>query len=473
LDQGGVMQGWLNPEARMQWQSPKPEPQASQADATPVITSPAADPKRFIAALARDQVCLDIKNIDFCFLAALHLRAQRSALASFEEDMLIDIFEQVCELVEPGAENTRKRATAAIQRLRQQRLFARVDSAGIVRTGEYALTRLAAAVVDYFLADEVLTRESLTLLTGTLRAQLLDILSCARRAVTQQDWQASVCSPLQVTVTDLIAGIDRRQRGLDTQQQGIQARIAQLLSAQWFSAIDQCQELLEETSLTLRELQDILLREAIHLLALLQDIQTEAEHAENTVAQENAQRLIEHIDRIGLWGTQRLKAWSEYYQYVHRYLQDVVRLDPERALSQRLRDQLASWPAQPFHLVVACAPAIRLLRPMARPAADLSPGMRPSAMRDQEPAWIEPEDEPLDIAVLVATALGAGACTLAQVTEHILADLPQDKHYLAAGRIAEELARQVKVCGTHERPWVAVSDGLELEDWSVTKERPP
>lgn len=452
---------------------PKPESQALHAEAALAMPAPAADPNRSIVSLAQDRACLDIKTIDLCFLAALRLRAQCEALASFEEDMLIDIFEQACELVEPGAENTRKRAAAAIQRLRQQRLFARVDSAGIVRTGEYALTRLAVEVVDFFLADEVLTRESLTLLTGTLRAQLLEILSCARRAVSQEDWQARVCSPLQVTVTDLIDGIDRRQRGLDTQQQEIQTRIAQLLSVQWFSAIDQCQELLEETSLTLRELQDILLRETNHLVALLQDIQAEAEHAENAVAQENAQRLIGHIDRIGLWGTQRLKSWSEYYQYVQRYLQDVVRLDPDRALSQRLRDQLASWPAHPFHLVVACAPAIRLLRPMARHTEDLPPVMRPRAERDQEPAWIEPEDEPLDIAVLVAAALGAGACTLAQVTGHILPGLPQDMHYLAAGRIAEELARQVKVRCAHERPWVEVSDCLELEDWSLTRDTPP
>lgn len=37
----------------------------------------------------------------------------------------------------------RKRATHAIGRLRDQRMLARVDGAGIVRAGEYALTRLA------------------------------------------------------------------------------------------------------------------------------------------------------------------------------------------------------------------------------------------------------------------------------------------------------------------------------------------
>jgi chromosome partition protein MukF len=135
------------------------------------------DPNRLIAGLARDGISLDLKTVDLCFLAALYVRADRAALASFEEAQLVDMFEQVLEVVEPGADSPRKRATHSIQRLREQRMLARVDGAGLVKAGEYTLTRLAAAVVDYFLADEALTRESLTLLTGTLRAQLAQILS--------------------------------------------------------------------------------------------------------------------------------------------------------------------------------------------------------------------------------------------------------------------------------------------------------
>lgn len=57
------------------------------------------------------------------------------------------MFEQVCDVVEPGAANPRKRATRAIPPLRELRMLARVDGAGIVRAGDYALTTLAAAVV--------------------------------------------------------------------------------------------------------------------------------------------------------------------------------------------------------------------------------------------------------------------------------------------------------------------------------------
>jgi len=148
-----------------------------------MTTSPTStDPSRVIASLARDQVNLELKTVDLCFLAGLYLKADKAALTSFEEDVLIDMFEQVCDVVEPGAENPRKRATHAIQRLREQRMLARVDAAGLVRAGDYALTTLAAALVQYFLADEALTRESLTLLTGTLSAQLAEVLAAAKKA---------------------------------------------------------------------------------------------------------------------------------------------------------------------------------------------------------------------------------------------------------------------------------------------------
>ena len=428
--------------------------------------SSATDPSRLIAALARDRIALDLKTIDLCFLAGLYLRADKAALASFEEDALVDMFEQICDVVDPGAENPRKRATHAIQRLREQRMLARVDGAGIVRAGEYALTRLAAAVVEYFLADEALTRESLTLLTGILRAQLAEVLAAARRADSDDAWRRAVVGPLRVTVGDLVQGIERRQRGLDSQQEEVQAEIAKLLQADWFDAVERCQTLLDTTTDTLRELNEVLLRDTHHFVALLQEIQSLASTAGNTDSEEAVQRVIEHVDRIAAWGAARQRAWSDYYQYVHRYLRDVVRLDPDRALSQRLRDQLAGWTARSFFLLVAHAPSIRLLRPLEarveRPAVT-----RPRAERDVAPTLVAAEDTLAQLEALVRAALAEGAVDLVDVTARVLRVLPPESHFAAAGRIADALARIVRVRSAHERPWRAVVDRLEIEDWSV------
>lgn len=429
-----------------------------------------SDPSRLIAALARDQIHLDLKTVDLCFLAGLYLRADCAALASFEEDLLVDQFEQACELVDPGAENPRKRAAYAIQRLRDQRMLARVDGAGIVRAGEYALTRLAAAVVEYYLADETLTRESLTLLTSTLRAQLVEILAAARHAEGDERWRQAVVGPLRITVSDLVQGIERRQRGLDAQQEEVQREIAALLQADWFGAVERCQALLDATTETLRELNEVLLRDAHHFVALLQDLQSLAASAGNPDAEEAAQRVIEHVDRIAAWGAARQNAWSDYYQYVHRFLRDVVRLDPDRALSQRLRDQLAGWTAQPFFLWVAHAPSIRLLRPLEarveRPAVT-----RPRADREAPPSLVAPENALAALETLVRSALAEGAADLVDLTARVLSDLPPEIHYAAAGRVADVLVRIARVRSERERPWRPVQDKLEIEDWSIPPDR--
>ena len=425
------------------------------------------DPSRLIAALARDNVSLSLSTSDLCFLVGLYLRADRAALASFEEDVLIDMFEQTCDVVDPAADNPRKRATHAIQRLREQRMLARVDGAGIVRAGEYALTRLAAAVVEYFLADEALSRESLTLLTGTLRAQLAQVLAAARKAKTDEEWRMQVVAPLRVTVGDLVQGIERRQRGLDSQQEEVQAEIAKLLQADWFGAVDQCQMLLDTTTGTLRELNEVLLGDAHHFVALLQDVQTLASEAARAEAEEAVQRVIEHVDRISAWGSARQRAWSEYYQHVHRYLRDVVRLDPERALSQRLRDQVAGWTSHPFFFAIAHEASIRLMRPLEgrieRPTIT-----RERTDRDLDLDWVDSEDRLAELEARVRAVLAEGVSELSAVTARVLESLPATFQYIAAGRIAHIVARLVRVRSEHERPWRRVRDDLEIEEWNVT-----
>src|SRR5690606_31548364 len=104
--------------------------------------------------------------------------------------------------------------------------------------------------------------ESLTVLTKTLSATLDGIAEVALGgAADAVDWAGGVVGPLEISVADLLDGILRRQRGLDQQQQAFQQDIGNLLRADWFGAIDQCQELLDTTARTLRELNEMLLRD--------------------------------------------------------------------------------------------------------------------------------------------------------------------------------------------------------------------
>ncbi|HHH29127.1 MAG TPA: condensin subunit MukF, partial [Polyangiaceae bacterium] len=204
----------------------------------------------------------------------------------------------------------------------------------------------------------------------------------------------------------------------------------------------------------------------------IQALAGEAEHLEAEEAEEAVQRVIEHVDRIAAWGGARQRAWSEYYQYVHRYLRDVVRLDPDRALSQRLRDQIAGWASTPFHLIVAAAPSIRLLRPLES-RVERPPVTRPRRDREAAPDLVEPRDVGLAIEALVAEALAAGATSLIDVTAWVLPNFPADSHYAITGRVADEVARMSRARSAHERPWRPVEPRLEVEDWDLPTEGAP
>jgi chromosome partition protein MukF len=420
-----------------------------------------------VAVVAERRLSLELGTVDVCFLVALYVRAEGANLTSFTEAQLEDVFAQASAVAQPGADQVKRRATHAIQRLRDQRMLARVDGQGVVRTGEFALSRLATGIVEFFLEEDVLTRESLVLLTGSLRAAIAGVLEAARAAHRPEAWRDGVTGPLRVTVSELIAGIERRQRGLDLQQESFQAEIRKLLEADWFGAIERCQALLESTSATLRELNEVLLHDSSLLLALLHDIEELAVTAGEVEAEAAAHRLIDQVDRIAAWGAARQRAWSEYFQYVHRYLRDVVRLDPTRALTQRLREQLAGN-GRRFALAYASAPPLRILRaaPVVR---DRPPVVRPRAAWDKEPVADEGEDPQVALDAKVQRALDGGARALSAVTTEVTAELPGPERYVEAGRVASTVARLAKATAEVERPWVAVAEELEIEDWELAR----
>jgi chromosome partition protein MukF len=429
------------------------------------------EPSRVLAGLAQRRPSLALDTLDLGFLVALHLRAQHAAstaAVSFGESALEEVFDQVCDAVEPAAEQRKKRATYAIARMREQRLLSRVDGAGVVRSGEYALTRLATGIVEFFLEEDVLTRESLTLLAASLRGTLGEILLAARGAATPEAWAARVEAPLRITAAELVAGIERRQRGLDLQQEEFQAEIRRLLEADWFGAISRCQGLLESTSATLRELGEILLRDTSSLLAVLHDIEELALAAGSEPALAAVQRVIEQVDRIAAWGGSRQRAWSEYFQYVHRYLRDVVRLDPTRALTQRLRDQLAGTAGKPYVLALAGAAPIKLLRTVT-PPVERPPVVRPKAPRDREPAADAGVDPQQVLEERVQGALDRGASDLSTVTAEVTAEVESPDRFAMAGRVAHTAAQLARAKAARERPWVQIRQDMVIEDWQLSR----
>lgn len=492
------------------------------------------DVTRTLLGFVERRLRLELSTLEIAFLGLLRLRGSEASVATFTEDQLFDAFEHACHVVDPGAENVRTRASHALRRLREQQFLLRVDAAGVVRAGEYALSRLALGVIDFYLEEQVLSRDTLSPITAALAATLSELSSKVKglskanvppSELTSQ-WSA-VVGTLDVTCRELLVAIERRQLGLDHQQEAFQKEIAALLSADWFGSIEHCQSLLDTSAAALSELNEVLMRDAQHLHALLADLvqllseysflerthdsapaatsdETSAEfavsseHLDETsslgatdvrpdvesplddaasetdevtlqlrILADRAVRaavaVADQVDRIATWGAARQKAWTDYYDYVHRYLRDVVRLDPSRALSQRLRQQLLEHGVRPFALAVATDGGMRVLRdpePLEPPA----PVRRPRKPREKDP---EPEatvDDPLIVLeTAVRHAVTDGARTLQDVTQRLTAHLNPNEQFLVAGRIAEIFGRLPQSFVEHERPWVTATPDLSIE----------
>lgn len=482
------------------------------------------DVTRTLAGFVERRLRLELSTLDLAFLGMLRMRGNDAAIATFSEDQVFDAFEHVCHLVEPGAENVRARASHALRRLREQQLLLRVDGAGVVRAGEYALSRLGLGIIDFYLESQVLSRESLSPLTATLAATLSELVNKARQLTEDGATYQSISSwtsihgTIDVTCRELLVAIEKRQLGLDHQQEAFQKEISTLLSADWFGSLEHCQSLLDTSAAALNELNEVLMRDTQQLHALLADLvqllsefsfltrpaddhpvsraassdtSTDAagdadaagvardpdpEPARSEQATEEVQERIladkcmraavsvaEQVDRIANWGAARQKAWSDYYDYVHRYLRDVVRLDPSRALAQRLRQQLAEHGTRPFALAIATDPGMRVLR---EPEAlePPPPVRRPRKPREKELEAESPQEDPLlALEHAVREVLNEGSRTLREITQQLTEHLDPEERFLTAGRIAEIFARLPQSHVARERPWVEATPDLRIE----------
>lgn len=455
-------------------------PNFAEADSSEAEADDGSSVAERIARLYRGGVSLHLDTEHLCFLAACDATQRRERRTSLDEDRLREVFEQVAALTSPGGEKVQFKATSTIQRLRDQRLLARVDGGAALVAGAYALTGLARAIVASYLEDERLTRQSLTVLTSTLASMLSGILQRARQADGEEAWQRDVTDPLRLTVATLLEGIERRQRGLDVQQEELRHEIARALEERWLDALSRCEALLEDMTDTLRELNQILVDDAAKLARLLDDVE-EAALRGPAAAQAAVRDVAEQVERVGGWGQERLDTWSEYYQYVHRFLRDTVRMDPDQGLSQRLREAIRGYEDLPWHLVtVSPEPYLHLRTP--EQSGQRTREVRPH--RDRETPLREElaEPPPVDVEALIGEALEeafltGGEVRLSELLTRSLADAPERQRFRMVGRIAAALAREGRVLLPRDLDWqeVAAENGerlfasgqLQIQDWRV------
>ncbi|MEQ5390709.1 chromosome partition protein MukF [Proteus sp. fly-1013] len=377
------------------------------------------------------------------FLMAVAVLNSERLDGEISEGELIDAFREVCKGFEQPAESIQVRANNAINDMVKQRLFNRFTSELVEGNAIYRLTPLGIGISDYYIRQREFSSLRLSMQLSIVAGELDSAASSAEDGGDEYHWHRNVFAPLKYSVAEIFDSIDLSQRIMDEQQNTVKEDIAALLNQDWQAAISSCEQLLSETSGTLRELQDTLEAAGDKLQANLLRIQ-EANMNSGHVEQIDTLvfELQSKLDRIISWGQQSIDLWIGYDRHVHKFIRTAIDMDKNRIFSRRLRQSVQNYFDSPWALTYANADRLFDMRDEELTLRDEEvTGELPeeleyqmfSEVNEQIAQWVEQE--------LASYKLEQRALDLSSVLVEYLNRYPQQKHFDVARIVIDQAVR--------------------------------
>ncbi|MCW7760613.1 chromosome partition protein MukF [Photorhabdus luminescens] len=290
------------------------------------------------------------------FLMAIAVLNSERLDGEMSEEELVDAFREVCKGFEQTTESVAVRANNAINDMVRQKLLSRFTSELAESNAIYRLTPLGMSISDYYIRQREFSTLRLSMQLSVVAGELHRAAEAAEEGGDEFHWHRNVFAPLKYSVAEIFDSIDMSQRVMDEQQSSVKEDIAALLNQDWQAAIANCEQLLSETSGTLRELQDTLEAAGDKLQANLLRIQ---EANMDSGGSELVDKLVfdlqSKLDRIISWGQQAIDLWIGYDRHVHKFIRTAIDMDKNRIFSQRLRQSVQHYFDHPWTLTIANA----------------------------------------------------------------------------------------------------------------------
>ena len=297
------------------------------------------------------------------FLLAISIFNQEQTDGELLESDLIDLFRYVSQTFEQSEFTLSQRANNAINDLVKQRLLNRFSSEFTEGLAIYRVTPLAVGIANYYIRQREFSSLRLSIQLSIVASEIQKASLAAEEGGDERHWRNNVFAPLKYSVAEIFDSIDLSQRIMDENQHQIRERIANLLSQNWHEAITSCEQLLDETSGNLRELQDTLNAAGDKLQAQLLRIQScligryDLDFIDQLVV-----NLQNKLDRIMSWGQQAIDLWIGYDRHVHKFIRTAIDMDKNRVFGQRLRQSIQDYFDAPWMLYTAKAESLLDLR---------------------------------------------------------------------------------------------------------------
>lgn len=297
------------------------------------------------------------------FLLAISIFNQEQNDGELLESDLVDLFRYVSQAFKQADNTINQRANNAINDLVKQRLLNRFSSEFTEGLAIYRVTPLAVGIANYYIRQREFSSLRLSIQLSIVASEIQKASLAAEEGGDERHWRNNVFAPLKYSVAEIFDSIDLSQRVMDENQHQIRERIANLLSQNWHEAIISCEQLLDETSGNLRELQDTLNAAGDKLQAQLLRIQScligryDLDFIDQLIV-----NLQNKLDRIMSWGQQAIDLWIGYDRHVHKFIRTAIDMDKNRVFSQRLRNSIHNYFDHPWFLWTAQAERLVDLR---------------------------------------------------------------------------------------------------------------
>ncbi|WGE36583.1 chromosome partition protein MukF [Actinobacillus genomosp. 1] len=306
---------------------------------------------------------LSLSSDRLAFLLAISIYNNEQTDGELLESDLVDLFRYVSEAFDQAGATLTQRANNAINDLVKQRFLNRFSSEFTEGLAIYRITPLGVGVADYYVRQREFSTLRLSIQLSIVADEIQRASSAAEEGGDERFWRNNVFAPLKYSVAEIFDSIDLSQRMMDENQHQIRERIAELLSQNWHEAILSCEQLLDETSGNLRELQDTLNAAGDKLQAQLLRIQScligrdDLDFVDQLIV-----NLQNKLDRIISWGQQAIDLWIGYDRHVHKFIRTAIDMDKNRVFGQRLRQSIQDYFNAPWLLYTAKAESLLDLR---------------------------------------------------------------------------------------------------------------
>lgn len=384
-----------------------------------------------VSWVKQHEFSLNLPTERLAFLLAIAVLSGDRFDEELGEGELIDAFRIVSDMFDQSQETLAFRANNAINELVRQRLVTRFTSEMNDGASIYRLSPLALSITDYYARHREYSSLKLSIQLAMVADEINKAGEAAQEGGDEKHWRQQVYAVLKYSVAEIFDRIDLNQRTMDEQQQQVKQDIAELLNQDWRAAITSCESLLNETSSTLRELQDTLQAAGDQLQTQLLVIQEEIQGNPDLDFVDGMIFILQaKLDRIINWGQQAIDLWIGYDRHVHKFIRTAIDMDKNRAFSQRLRQSVTDYFDDPWLLIYADAERLLDMRDETLVLRDDEvTGIVPEEMEFEELSQVNDQLADQVAAMLQAHKETGAAINLSLLLKDYLAQQPHAQHF--------------------------------------------